>query len=348
MPIPLLRTLPKTLLLTLSASLLINPLQALEQQTIQSASIPRYVDLEATLEAVNQSTVSAQTSGAIKAVHFDVNDQVEAGALLIEIDDTQQQAQLQQARANLAQAQAQNEDAQVLLQRNTRLYEQRTLSKGEFDSSNARAKSAAAAVKAAEAALKQAQEQLAYTKVKAPYGGIVRARHVQMGELVIPGQPLMTGLALEPLRAVADLPQQVARQYQSADQISIQLQHSQLQPTEVVLFPFADERHHSVRLRAELPAGSLDGEQRLFPGQWAKIRVLTGERNGILVPTAAILQRAELNSVYVIHNGEPRLRQVRTGERFEGQTEILAGLQTGDVIVTDALAQLAAISRKEQ
>ena len=348
MPIPLLRTLPKTLLLTVSASLLINPLQALEQQTIQPASIPRYVDLEATLEAVNQSTVSAQTNGAIKAVHFDVNDQVEAGALLIEIDDTQQQAQLQQARANLAQAQAQNEDAQVLLQRNTRLYEQRTLSKGEFDSSNARAKSAAAAVKAAEAALKQAQEQLAYTKVKAPYGGIVRARHVQLGELVSPGQPLMTGLALEPLRAVADLPQQVARQYQSADQISIQLQHSQLQPTEVVPFPFAAERHHSVRLRAELPAGSLDGEQRLFPGQWAKIRVLTGERNGILVPTAAILQRAELNSVYVIHNGEPRLRQVRTGERFDGQTEILAGLQAGDVIVTDALAQLAAISRKEQ
>lgn len=348
MPIPLLRTLPKTLLLALSAGLLTTPLHALEQQTIQPVSIPRYVDLEATLEAVNQSTVSAQTSGAIKAVYFDVNDQVEAGALLVEIDDTQQQAQLQQARANLAQAQAQNEDAQVLLQRNTRLYEQRTLSKGEFDSSNARAKSAAAAVKAAEAALKQAQEQLAYTKVKAPYGGIVRARHVQIGELVNPGQPLMTGLALEPLRAVADLPQQIARQYQSAEQITVQLQHSQLQPTEVVLFPFADERHHSVRLRAELPANSLDGEQRLFPGQWAKIRVRTGERNSILVPSAAILQRAELNSVYVLHNGEPRLRQVRTGERFDGQTEILAGLQAGDVIITDALAQLAAISRKEQ
>lgn len=342
------RTLRQSLLQALGLSLLALPLQALEQQRLEAVQIPVYVDLEGTLEAVNQSTVSAQTSGAIKAVYFDVNDTVAAGALLLEIDDTQQQAQLQQARANLAQAQAQNEDAQVLLKRNTRLYEQQTLSKGEFDSTTARAKSAAAAVKAAEAALKQAQEQLAYTQVKAPYAGIVRERHVELGELVNPGQPLMTGLALEPLRAVTDLPQQVARRYRDTTQVQVQLDSTQITPDQVVLFPYADERHHSVRLRARLPVGSRDADAALFPGQWVKVRVQTGERAALLVPSAAVLQRAELSSVYVIHNGEPRLRQVRTGQVMDGQTEILAGLQAGDIIVTDALEQLAAISRKEQ
>jgi RND family efflux transporter MFP subunit len=303
-----------------------------------------YFDLEATLEAVHESTISAQTSGAIKAVHYDINDRVEQGALLLEIVDTQQQAQLEQARANLAQAKAQNEDAQVLLTRNSRLFKQGTLSQGEFDSSNARAKSAAAAVKAAAAALKQAEEQLAYTQVKAPYAGLVKTRYVEVGELVSPGQPLMTGVSLEQLRAVADAPQRIASQYQEASQIQVRVGEHSINPDSVVLFPYADATHHSVRLRANLPANSLDASGRaLYPGQWSIIRVQTGERNALLIPASALLQRSELTSVYVLDNGQPELRQVRAGNRHNGMVEILSGLSAGDEIVSDALAQLAAI-----
>lgn len=313
---------------------------ALESLTLKNTPIAQHFDLEATLEAVNESTVSAQTGGAVEAIYFDVNDSVEAGSLLIKINDTQQQASLQQALANLEQTKAQNEDAQVLLKRNKRLYEQQTLSQGEYDSTVARAKSAAAAVKAAQAGLKQAKEQLAYTEVKAPFSGIVKARHIEMGELVGSGQPLMTGMALTPLRAVTDLPQRISKDYQSDDQIRVMANGQWLTVEKTTLFPYADERHHSVRLRALLPQDSTN----LYPGQWAKVRIQTGERKGILVPQAAILQRSELTSVYVLVEGQPRLRQVRTGEQFNGQTEILSGLKAGDEIITDALAQLAALS----
>lgn len=337
----------QTLLTTTKAlfiSLLTVNAYALEQLRIESTTVPIYFDLEATLEAVNQSTVSAQTSGEVKAIYFDVNDDVAAGTLIVSINDTQQQAHLQQATANLEQAKAQNEDAQVLLKRNKRLYEQKTVSQGEYDSANAAAKSAAAAVKAAEAMLKQAKEQLAYTQVKAPYDGIVKARHVEMGELVSPGQPLMTGLALEPLRAVADLPQNVAVQYKSAEQIQILVNHRVITPEQVTLFPYADQRHHSVRLRATLP--KQDAQQMpLYPGLWSKVRVKTGERETILVPSTAILQRSELSSIYVVKDGQPRLRQVRTGVKFNGQIEVLSGLQVGDTIISDALAQLAQLAK---
>lgn len=321
-----------------------NQTSATNSQILQATTVPVYFDLEATLEAVHESTISAQTSGAIKAVHYDVNDRVEQGALLLEIVDTQQQAQLEQARANLAQAKAQNEDAQVLLTRNSRLFKQGTLSQGEFDSSNARAKSAAAAVKAAAAALKQAEEQLAYTQVKAPYAGLVKTRYVEVGELVSPGQPLMTGVSLEQLRAVADAPQRIAGQYQDASQIQVRVGEHSINPDSVVLFPYADATHHSVRLRANLPANSLDASGRaLYPGQWSIIRVQTGERNALLIPASALLQRSELTSVYVLDNGQPELRQVRAGNRHNGMVEILSGLSAGDEIVSDALAQLAAI-----
>lgn len=334
-------------LLTTSKALLLSFLTvnayALEQLRIETTTVPMYFDLEATLEAVNQSTVSAQTSGAVKAIHYDVNDEMPAGTLIITIDDTQQQAQVQQATANLEQAKAQNEDAQVLLKRNKRLYEQKTVSQGEYDSANARAKSAAATVKAAEAMLKQAKEQLAYTQVKAPYGGIVTARHVELGELVNPGQALMTGMALEPLRAVADLPQDVAAKYQNAEQVRILVNDRVIAPEQVILFPYADTRHHSVRLRATLPKQEADAP--LYPGLWSKVRIQTGERETILVPNSAILQRSELSSVYVIKDGQPRLRQVRTGVHFNDQVEILSGLQTGDIIISDALAQLAQLAK---
>lgn len=348
----------RLLLRTLSLALLALPLlntnaqaaesqttrQTLATQTLQPTTVPVFFDLEATLEAVHESTISAQTSGAIKAVHYDVNDRVEQGALLLEIVDTQQQAQLEQARANLAQAKAQNEDAQVLLTRNARLFKQGTLSQGEYDSSNARAKSAAASVKAAAAALKQAEEQLTYTKVKAPYAGLVKARHVEMGELVSPGQPLMTGISLEQLRAVADAPQRIASQYQNASQIQVRVGEQSITPDNVVLFPYADASHHSVRLRANLPASSQSATGRdLYPGQWSIIRVQTGERSVLLIPASALLQRSELTSVYVLDNGQPELRQVRTGNRDDGLVEILSGLSAGDEIVSDALAQLAAI-----
>ncbi|MCD8523920.1 MAG: efflux RND transporter periplasmic adaptor subunit [Saccharospirillaceae bacterium] len=317
---------------------------AVASQILQATTVPVYFDLEATLEAVHESTISAQTSGAIKAVHYDVNDSVEQGALLLEIVDTQQQAQLEQARANLAQAKAQNEDAQVLLTRNSRLFKQGTLSQGEYDSSNARAKSAAAAVKAAAAALKQAEEQLAYTQVKAPYSGLVKTRHVEVGELVSPGQPLMTGISLSQLRAVADAPQRIASQYADASQIQVRVGEHSIIPDSVVLFPYADATHHSVRLRANLPASRQDASGRaLYPGQWSIIRVQTGERSALLIPASALLQRSELTSVYVLDNGQPELRQVRTGNREDGMVEILSGLSTGDEIVSDALAQLAAI-----
>lgn len=309
--------------------------------TITSSTLPIYFDLDATLEPVNQSTVSAQTSGAITEINVDVNDYVEAGALLIRINDTQQKAQLEQAKANLAQADAHNKEAQLALNRTQSLYKQGSASQGELDASDARAKSSAAGVAAAKAALQQAQEQLAYTQVTAPYAGIVKARHVEIGELVNPGQPLMTGMALTPLRAVADMPQRVAKEYQSAEQIILLINDQELTPAKVTVFPYADSQFHSVRVRAELA-----NSHTALPGQWAKIRVKTGERNSILVPSTAILQRSELTSVYVLANQQPSLRLVRIGNRFNDQVEILSGLKVGDIIIVDALSQLAALSKE--
>lgn len=316
--------------------------QALETMVVTSSEINTQIKVPASIEAVNQSTISAQTSGAIEFIAVDVNDKVEQGELLLTINNTQQKADVEKAKANLAAAQAEQQEAQRQLQRSQRLLQQKTISQGDFDSADARAKQATAMLNAAEAQLKQAQEQLAYTQVKAPYSGVLMIRHIELGELVNPGQPLMTGMGLSPLRAVADLPLRVAQQYQNIEQISIIIDGQAHAAKQVTLFPFADSQHHSVRIRAEL-----DEEVAAIAGQTAVLQVAIGQRPALMIPQQAVLQRSELSAVYLQKNQQAVLRQVRLGERQNGLVEVLSGLSEGDVISVDALAQLAELAKEK-
>ena len=231
---------------------------------------------------------------------------------------------------------------QTLLKRNSRLQKQGTLSEGEYDRTVAQAKSTAANVEAAQAALTQAKEQLSYTRVTAPYAGVITQRFTEVGELVNPGQPLMSGYASNALRAVSDLPQRIAAQYRDSSQLTIVTADGEITPTAATLYPFADPQRHSVRLRASVPEQQSGG---LIPGQWVKIRLQTSERQGIAVPASAILRRGELTGVYVRTGEKSALRQIRLGNAFtlNGQEmiEVLAGLSEGDVISDNALNSLA-------
>lgn len=324
--------------------------------TTQVESVPNYVLLEAKLEAIKQSTVSAQTQGIIEKVNFDINDKVEAGQVLILINSSQQKAALSQAKAALAQANALNSDAQSILKRNRSLLSKKTLSQGEFDSSLARANSAEAAVLAAEAFVKQAQEQVTYTRITAPYSGIVRQRFVQMGELVNPGQPVMTGFALKPLRAVVDIPQTLAAKLSSQSpaindainnsanpSIHIIANGKQYPAGQFTLFPYADSRYSSVRARIDLldnaKVSQLTGRDNLMPGSWVKVQLANGEQSGIYLPASAIFQQGEVASLFIQHNNGFKLRYVRLGQtQPDGRVRILSGLEAGEKVAIDALA----------
>ena len=324
-----------TSLMTLLFVVLSQTSFAAEQQTnkletliTRIQTMPSYIELDARLEAINQSTISAQTSGIVEVIKVDINDHVTAGQTLILINDSQQQAQLSQAKANVAQAQALNEDAQILLKRNRSLLAKKTLSQGEFDSSIAKAKSTQAAVLAAQAAAKQAQEQLSYTHIKAPYAGIVSQRMVQVGELVNPGQALMTGFAPQPLRAVVDIPQHLTKHLNSsmADRIYIHTQDQRFSATAITLYPYADNRFSSVRARIDLPTTKLattdhstSNHSTLLPGSWVKVALPSVAREGIYVPVSAVLQQGEVAKLFIKNerSDQFKLRYIRLGQRVK-------------------------------
>jgi len=287
---------------------------------------------DGTVEAVNKATMSAQTSGRVAELFYDVDDYVEPGDPIVRFTDVEQQSALQQAKANLEAALARQQQAVAEFRRAEGLFESGSSSKREYDEALAARDAAVARVNAARSAVETAEQQLEYTLVRAPYAGIVTERHVEVGEAVAVGQPLMSGLSLESLRVVVELPQQVAARVRDHKKASILTDEGRVEAERVTIFPFADSASNTFTVRVELP----DGQFALYPGMFVKVAFIVGDAERLLVPTRALLRRSEVTGVYVVSgDGDVRLRQVRAGNTFDDRMEILAGLAEGERVALD-------------
>jgi len=206
------------------------------------------------------------------------------------------------------------------------------VAKATYDEASAARDAAVARLIAARAGLEAAREGVSYTEIRAPYPGVVTQKHVQVGEAVAPGTPLMTGASLDELRVVAEIPQSVIEQVRSVRKAAVYVDGRRIEATGITLFPAAQPETNTFRARIELPKGV----QGLAPGMFVKVGMLVGEAERMLVPRVAVVQRSEMRGVYVVAaDGRVSLRQVRVGHVRGDQIEILAGLAAGERIALD-------------
>ena len=311
----------------------------------ERVEVPRVYRLDGVVEAVNKSTVSAQTAGQVEDVLFDVEDYVEKGALLVVLKDVEQQSRVDQAEANQKAASARLRDAQLEFRRIQEVFGKKLVSEQELDKARAALDTARAQHDAAEAALGQAREQLDYTRVRAPYTGIVTRRDVQVGETVQPGTPLIRGISLDELRVIVDVPQSLVPKIREHGQAQVRQPGSGWIATErITVFPFADQNSNTFKVRLELPVG-LTG---LFPGMYVKAAFVTGVTETLAVPEESVVFRSEVTGVYVVDaDGGVSLRHIRVGRPLgDGRIAVLAGLQEGERVAVDTIA--AGVLLKEQ
>lgn len=289
--------------------------------------------LDALVEAVKQATVSAQTSGRVIEINYDVDDYVEKGAILLRFRDKDQRARYDAALANF-------EEAQSDFQRTTELFEKKLVAKAMLDKAEAR-------LKAMRAQRDQAKENLEHTRVRAPYSGIVVKRHIEVGETAAMGQRLFTGLSLESLRATVNVPQDIINTIRSKQQARVIIDRNagkSVLAESLTISPYADPITHSFIVRVNLPAG----DHQIYPGMFVKVGFVLDEIQQLVVPASAVTRRSEVSAVYVVDD-QKRLhyRQVRVGWRYgENDLVILAGLNAGERVVLDPIK--AAVRYKEQ
>jgi RND family efflux transporter MFP subunit len=326
---------------------------ALQSFNVIKTTIPFERFLEGSVEAISQATVSAQTSGRVDQVRVDVGDSVPAGTVILTLVGVDQKESLNQAQALLNESIVQRQAETQQFARVKALYDKKLLSKANYDSASASYSSAKARVSSAEAALNRARQQVSYTEIKAAYSGVVSARHVEVGEAVQPGMPLMSGFDPDHLRVFVDLPQSIAMGIHQDPDVHIVFNNgTKVSPTKITLFPIADARTGTVRMRLELP----ESVSAAYPGALVKVAVKLGEQERILVPASSIIHRSEVAGVYILKENQPdsllsslqnlpQLRQVRVGNSFGDQVEILAGLMVGESIATDPIAAGIAATR---
>ncbi|TAN54500.1 MAG: efflux RND transporter periplasmic adaptor subunit [Betaproteobacteria bacterium] len=311
-------------------------------QAPQLAAAPverREVDLtfsaEAVLEAVRQSTVSAQIAGRIVEIRFDVGDRVRKGDVIVRIDERAASQAVAASEAQVREAQAALGNARAQYERNRQLLAQRFISQSALDQSEASYKAAQARVTALLAGAGAAATERSFATIVAPYSGVVSARHAELGEMASPGKPLMTGFDPSTLRAVANVPQVQVAAIQASGRVRIELPAlgQWIDAKSFTIVPAADPRTHTTRVRIELP----EDVQGIYPGVFARAHFVTARAARLLVARSAVIRRSEVTAVYVLDAaGWPHLRQIRLGTAGDERAlEVLAGLKPGERVALD-------------
>ncbi len=312
----------------------------LETAEVRQQLLSREFRLDGVVEAIHKATVSAQTGGTVKQILVDVEDYVEKGAIIVQLKDVSQQAQLKKALAGEKEAISHLSQAEDEYQRVKDIYAKKVVSKAQMDEATHTLSAAKARLESARASLEEAREQLSYTRVKAPYSGIVTKRHVEAGENVQPGGQLMTGVSLDKLRVNVDVPQSLVNKVRLFDKAYVYVKSligdslNQVAVDKITIFPVADQASNSFRVRLDLP----EGIEGLFPGMYVKASLVTGEKQVLMAPKQSIVFRSEVTAVYVVtDDGKINFRHVRLGSISNDSQVVLSGLAEGERVALDPI-----------
>ncbi len=315
---------------------------------VQIREVEQTYSIDGVVEATHQSTVSAQISGRVKGLFFDVGDHVNKGQVLLRIDEREANQALAGSKAQLSQAEASLQNARLTYERSKQLFEQKFISQAALDKAKSDFDVAQAQAAASEAGAQQSALTQSYTSVIAPYAGVVSARMVEMGEMVTVGKPLMTGFDPSQLRVIANVPQDKLKDIGSHPIVTIEVPSLSrwIKAASVTVQPSADVRTHSTQVRVELPAN----QANVYPGMFVRTHFVVGKASKLLIPVSAVLRRSEVVAVYVVDEKDmPHLRQVRLGDANEqNEIEVLAGLNVGERVARDAVKAGMVASENKQ
>jgi RND family efflux transporter MFP subunit len=311
--------------------------QQLAVAPVEYRDVEQTYTAEGLVEATRQSTVSAQISGRIKEINFDVGSHVKKGQVIVRIDERETAQALAGSNAQVQQAQATLQNAKATYERAKQLFEQKFISQSALDKAESDYQVARAQAAASEASAGQASLAHGYSAVVAPYSGVVAARLVEVGEMVEPGKPLMTGFDPAEMRVIVSVPQYKLPDIGTHPRAMVEVPslNRWVKAASVIVQPLADARTHSTQVRVNLPAD----EPGIYPGMFVRAHFVVGTANRLVIPVSAVLHRSEVVAVYVVDaKGGVKLRQVRLGEpTADGAVEVLAGLNPGEQVALDPI-----------
>lgn len=294
-------------------------------EEVREERAPSRVEVVGTLEAVERASISPRISGQIIELPVVLGSKVKKGDLLVKISAGEISAKVLQAEAQLSQARRN-------LARESKLQKQGA-------STQETVKSLKDATRIAEAAYKEATTMLDYTTITAPFAGTITRKIANIGDLASPGMVLLQMENSEELQALAQVPEALLLQVSTGDSVSVQIPAASLHLIGEVaeVAPSADPVSRTAPVKIDIPSGP-----DLRVGQFARISLTGSDESTLMVAQSAVVPRGQMEIVFVVEEGESvgRMRLVKTGSNYDGEVEILSGLEPGEQIVVSNVAQL--------
>ena len=322
------------------------PAATLVTALVQRMGAGQTIGFDGVVEAVRQTVLAAQVAGAVVALDVKVGDFVKAGQVLVRIDARAAEQNTASSEAQVQAAGASLEMATKDLERQKQLFQKNYISQAALERAEAQFRLTQAQVVSQRAQAGATRTQSGFFVVKAPYAGIVSDVPVSLGDMAMPGRPLLTLYDPAALRVTVAVPQSVAAGLPAEASIKVQFPgfstgRDWVKPSSVNLLPAVDPGTHTVQLRLGLPPQSAGVIPALAPGLFARAWLPTNEEGParMEVPVGAVVRHAEMTGLYVVGpDGHPVLRQVRLGSMQGVRVEILSGVSVGERIALDPQA----------
>ena len=321
---------------------------------------PAIYEATGTVRARSSAIIAAKWMGYVREVKVQVGERVRDGQLLVVLDARDLDARANQAAAArdevrngipeadsaVAAAKANLDLMQATFKRMDELYEKKSISDQEFDEVSAKLKAAQASFEMARAKRTQLDSQLAqadqelrsaqvtrsYAEVRAPFAGIVTAKSADPGNLAAPGAPLLT-IERDGYRLEAPVEESKLSAIRIGQPASVTLDgiHSTIDARVSEIVPAVDATSRAYTVKIDLPADSA-----LKSGIFGRARFQLGNRTVLAIPVAAVVERGQLQSVFVAENGIARTRLITLGDKSNERVEVLSGLSAGEKVIFPA------------
>jgi len=307
-----------------------------------------FYETSGTVKAKSVGIVASKTMGTVTSIRVKEGDKVKANDILMVLDDRDAVQRVKVADASLREtlkahetAEKNKQLAEVTFKRYSRLYEEQVISRQEFDQMETQAKVAqleyermAGSVDRAQAGLDEAKVFLGFTRIVAPFAGVVTEKKIDAGSMASPGIPLLVIEDTSQYKIEASVDERLLARVKPGMPalVTLDANGERIEGRITKIISSVDPATRTFRIEIDVKGASLK------TGFYGKVAIPDGTREMILVPVKAVVEKGQLTGVYAVDSeGVVSYRLVKKGKVSDGKTEILSGLKTGDRIITEGV-----------
>ena len=315
-------------------------------ETVRADTTSMPLELPASVTGLHETPIFARANGFVRALRVDIGSTVRAGDTLLLLDMPEVREQARQAAAVVEQAEASAALAATTLTRWQSLAQQGVVTPQELDERQAQANVADAALRGARANVASLREVLRFGAVLAPFAGVVSARTVDLGALVVAGaaaaaRPLLTLIQTDTLRVMLQVPQSAASRVRAGLPVRVMVRETGDSAIAGVVARTAGAIDPATRtLLTEVHV--INRTRRLLPGMFAQVAfVVPAGAPSLRIPAIALIVRGEGTLVARVRDNVVQLVPVTLGRDFGTSVEVLDGVAAGDALVVNPAESLS-------